>query len=471
MSRMHKRPMWRGTSMVLAIALSVVAGACGSSGSHKSGSDTSGQKQDVQLGQPLDDAQAAAAVKNVLGDIKVAAGSTTRGVNGKVIRIGGIGTVKDATGIEDYPGLCDGAKARFERANREGGVNGYRFEYVGCSDDGGNPARNRDLVRDYVDSKKVFALLPYTSGVSNQGPYLNENHVPYFGWGLSPDYCGWSDRQFGFSTTAAISCTSATRGKAFFSSVGVQTYLEGTKKDPHELKAAFVGSADAASSASIDAFEHIGKELGMDVVYAKTPIPGTGSPPLSDYTPVAQEIASSGANFVALSFGPGPIFGLVPALRASNFTGDILIFFSDERLAALANQLDHVYAMTPNFGSPAFKDKQFDVIRDDLKAIGSDAPAGGSGTLTSYAGADLFIKALSEVKGDLTTEALTGVLNRGFAYKPDGNAICPLRFPTDHVVPSNCASLLQFDGATKSIKPIIGLSEYGKNYLFPFSAR
>jgi branched-chain amino acid transport system substrate-binding protein len=443
--------------------------SCSGSGSGNGG--FSGSTGSNVVGVGLADADASQAAISQLGPVKVPSGATTRGISGKVITIGGVATIKDSTGVENYPGVCDGAKARFARANREGGVNGYTFNYVGCTDDGQNPQTNRDATQDMVTSKHVFALVPYTSGVSNQGAYLNQQRVPYLGWGISTDYCGWSDRQFGFSVTSAISCTSATGNKAFFSSVGISAYLAATKKAPSSVKAAFVGTGDHATVVSISAFRKIGKALGLDVVYAKTPLPGAGAPPLSDYTPIAQDVIASGANFVAIPTNPNVLFGLIGALKAGGYTGDIEMFFADSRLAALAGQLDKVYAMTPNFGSPQFPGAQWNAIKADLAAIGSKAPLDGSGTITSYASADLLIKAIGEVKGAVTAEAVSKVINGGgFSYQPAGNVICPSTWPAAHVVPSNCAAMVQFSGSTKSIVPVKDLAVYGKDYLFPLSA-
>ena len=412
--------------------------------------------------------EADGAARGELGPIEVPSGSTDRGVEGKVIRIGGVGTAKDAGGVDQLTGVCDGARARFERANREGGVNGYTIEYVGCTDDGQSPDRNREAVRELVEQKKVFAVIPYSSGVSDSGDYLNEKRVPYVGWGVSPgDYCGWTDRQFAFSVTQAISCTTAVPGKAFFSSIGLASYLKGAKRDPSSVKAAFVGSSDAASATSIDAFKQIGADLGMDVVYADTPIPGASAPPLADYTPVAQAVISSGADFVAIPGLPGPTLGVIGALKAGGYKGDVLIFFFDRRMEPLAQQLDGVYALSPNFGFSGFGGEIYDQVVDDLDAIGADVPVDGPGTLTSYGAADFFLQALEKVEGPLTAEALSKVINSGFEYSPPGTLLCPSLWPSSHVVSSNCAGLVRFDGGAGKIEPVLDPDSYGRVYLFP----
>ncbi|HQV56551.1 MAG TPA: ABC transporter substrate-binding protein [Ilumatobacteraceae bacterium] len=442
----------------------------GSASDTTTASTTSGTVE-VKEGVALTDEDAGKIASHLLGEYKPIDGNTVRGINGKVIRIGGVSTAKDERGVENYPGVCDGAKARFERANKEGGVNGYTFEYVGCQNDGQNPDTSAQQVKDMVEQEKVFALIPYTSVVSNQGDYLNEQRVPYFGWGLSPDYCGWNERQFAFAITGAISCMpEGLKNRSFFSSVGLETYVKGSKKAPKDIKAAFLGSSEYISAVSIDAFSQIGKSIGMDVVYAKTPLPGAGQPPLTDYSPVAQEIVASGANFVAVPGNPVPVIGLVPALKAAGYTGDVVMYFADARLLAVATQLDGVYAQGPNFGSVSFPSDTFKKIRADLDAIGSSAPEDGAGTLTSYGSAEMFINALKGVKGDLTAESLASVINSGFSNPQLGNAICGTEWPASHVVAGSCAALVRFQAEPKALTPIADLGPVGRVYLLPVKA-
>ncbi|WP_007509198.1 ABC transporter substrate-binding protein [Pseudofrankia saprophytica] len=449
-----------GLAGVAALVAAVTFASCSST------TDNGTSSAPVDLGKPMDAAAASKLAIEKAGPIEFATGDTVRGVNGKVITIGGVADVKDTTGIENFPGVCDGAKARFERANREGGVNGYTFSYAGCTDSGADPTTSKDAVTEMVEDKKVFGLVPFTATVSTVGDYLNDKHVPYFGWGISNDYCGWNNRQFGFSVTQAIACAGVLPGQTFYSSAGLESYLTGSGKKPADVSAAFIGSSVAAGASSVKSFAKMAVGLGMKAPYAKTPIPGPGAPPLSDYTPIARDIIASGANLVASTTPPAQIFPLVAALRSSGYTGDVLIYFADPRLAPLADQLDKAYAMTPNFGSGVFPSDTFKQIDADLKAVGSQADASASGTLTSYGAADLFLKAFAKINGSVTTEALAKVLNSGFDYPALGNALCGSTWPAGRVLGNDCAALVRFDGAKKAIVPIKDLQTFGHEYLF-----
>src|SRR5262249_21880129 len=50
-----------------------------------------------------------------------------------------------------YGGADVGARARFQRANDGGGVNGRTIDYLGSSDDGGDPAAGSTAVENSVE--------------------------------------------------------------------------------------------------------------------------------------------------------------------------------------------------------------------------------------------------------------------------------------------------------------------------------
>ncbi|MCB1513023.1 MAG: hypothetical protein KDJ36_19175, partial [Hyphomicrobiaceae bacterium] len=75
---------------------------------------------------------------SLFGRSKDEVAPTTRGVTADTIRVGGI---VSATIVEQelFTATCDGARARFERANRTDELS-RSIEIVGCHDDGADPA-------------------------------------------------------------------------------------------------------------------------------------------------------------------------------------------------------------------------------------------------------------------------------------------------------------------------------------------
>ena len=406
-----------------------------------------------------------ATVNETMGKLKVATGSTTRGVNGKTITIEGIASVTQG-GSPQFPGVCDGAAAAFAAANRQGGVNGYKINYIGCHDDGTVEATANQLTQQAVDQNHVFAIVPYASLVGTT-TLLNTDHVPYFGVGFNfAAFCGWNGVQFGFSVLSAEACLGSANGSTIYSDVSLASYLEAKKISGSSVRVAFVTQQLPGNEASLKIETLLAEHLGMKVVYAKAPIPGPESPQLTSYAPIAQQIVSSGANFVVDLASGESVLGVAGALKEASYTGGYLQFTITDSaylsVSAVAQALNQAYGQPPQVGSTAFPSKNLAVIARNLKAIGAK-PQINLGTLSSYASATLFLAALKRVTGTLTTEKVAAVLNNGFSYPGIPTAVCPSIWPAAHVAASSCSSMVQINGSR--LKPILRLGTWGSDYL------
>jgi ABC-type branched-subunit amino acid transport system substrate-binding protein len=436
--------------------------ACGSGGNSANGSDSNNTAA-AASGTLLSPDEAGKTLVAALGALPQQQGNTTRGIHGKVITIGGVGT-DTRSGQHTLPGLSDGAKARFARANREGGVNGYTFNYVGFTDDAGQPDKAQQGVQNLVEGKQVFAVVPYASGAGAVGDYLNKNKVPYFGW-LSQDYCGWADKPYAFSVLGQSSCAQVVPGKIVGSTSGLEAYLKASGKKPSDIKLALYGSSDAFTKPAMAATAAGAAALGIRVVYNVADLPSTTEPPLTDFTPIATRIIQSGANVVIANTSPPATLGVTGALKSNGFQGDYVLTFAAEALLqnpATAQTVDGAYG-TIGTGSIAFGADKVQQVTDDLRAIGSQAPVDGLGTVTTYWAADLFIQALKQVKGDLTAEKLADVLNLGgFTDQAIPGLTCAQVWPTGKALSASCGAAIMYDARSKKLQPKVELAPLGK---------
>jgi branched-chain amino acid transport system substrate-binding protein len=414
------------------------------------------------------------AIESKIGKIRIATGDTTRGITGKTITIAGLATIT-AQGQAIFPGMCDGARARFAQANREGGVDGYKINYVGCSDDGSDPSTNQLLTERAVAAQNVFALVPFAPLVANSatGSYLNAQHVPYFGFALSPDlYCGWSSLQFSFGVDGSESCLNAVPGFAIDGDNPIIEIKNAAKQAriSGPLKLALVAQQDPINEQDLTIFKKIAEIDGVQVVYAKAPLPGAASPPLTDYEPVVHSVLSTGANWIYLIAGGAPVIGYAAALKQANYTGGLLQpTFTDTtylQTAAVAQALNGTFGGLDTIGTPAQPTPEQAVVAADLRAIGSTASPAAIGTLISYASADLFLSALKQVKGALTAEKLAAVLNRGYTYPGIPGVVCPSTWPAAHVSGATCSAMVKLNGVNKSISLVQSLGTHGATYVF-----
>jgi branched-chain amino acid transport system substrate-binding protein len=421
---------------------------------------------------PLTDQQAGAVAKTILGPLHKVSGSTTRGISDKTITIAGISTETQG-GAPALQGGCAGTKARFARADRQGGVRGYKINYLGCSDDGGSAQTADQLIHKAVQQQNAFAIVPLSSVVSSaaDGEFLNASHELYFGTGLTPTYCGWNTAPFAFSSMESVGCT-VNSNKQFLSSFTISiynSYKAQKNVKPSSIKWALVSSNLPNDHAISNAQAAIAKTLGNKVTYNAWPEPAPGSPPVTDWGPVAEQIIQSGANAVELELVGQPAFELMGALKANGYQGDIEgVGFNAPgvlSVASLRSVVDGTLGEDSWTGSTVYPSPQMTQVQKDLTAIRSRLSPDNFPVLWGYQAADFFLQALAKTTGTLTEEKVANLINGGFTYTGYGTATGPSVWPQGHVTQSNFAGMELVNGKTGTTKAVIPLKQYGANYL------
>jgi branched-chain amino acid transport system substrate-binding protein len=422
---------------------------------------TAGQYYNI----PLTPAQGTAAIQALLPAYAPATGNTVRGVNGHTITIGGVAT-QTLGGVTANPGACQGAAARFAIANAQGGVNGYKINYVGCSDDGGSATTSQQDIENLVTHDNAFAVVPFSTFAASGAPtFLNAEHVPYFGWG-SANYCGWSGYQYAFSDIGAVAGVCSLPGFGTFEdAVAVYAYEKLLHKSPSSINLAIVGAT--GENFFTTGLEGSAKASGANIVYAGNPIPTPPAPPLTDYTPLALQLIHAKTNLI-LDFGDqtGGLIALKQALSANGYTGDILSpAITDATLSTktTAAGLNGVYATTLDVGLPN-TDAEWAQIKQAAQSVGASADYTSQAFVSSYAAADFFLKALARVTGPLTTEKLANAINDGYSYPGIPTVWCATgQWPYVRLYPqgAGCVAFGQVSAASRSLVQIGGLSLYG----------
>ncbi|MDQ2650997.1 MAG: ABC transporter substrate-binding protein, partial [Actinomycetota bacterium] len=111
-------------------------------------------------------------------------GGTGGGVavpRGEPIRLGSVGTTSGPIGGALAPGVR-AAQAWAAWVNANGGIAGHPVELI-VADDGGDPARHRSLVQQFVEDRGVVAFVHTTAALSGQSAvsYLEGKRVPVIG--------------------------------------------------------------------------------------------------------------------------------------------------------------------------------------------------------------------------------------------------------------------------------------------------
>ncbi|MBX6391580.1 MAG: ABC transporter substrate-binding protein [Frankia sp.] len=372
---------------------------------------------------------------------------TVRGVTDTTIRIGGIAALTSPSG--GYPGADIGAWARFERANREGGIHGRQIEYIGVKDDKEAGETNLQLVHQAVEQDKVFAIVPMLGAgfLPASSDYLDSQRVPSVGWGFMPGHCMGEEAGYAFGYNGCIQPPGATVVNTSLAKPIIDLLGEDTT-------VAIVSDDSANSTDGLKTVQAAFKAAGAEVVYAKANVPTTET---VDFTPFVRDVMTSDGgsapDLVVFNSLFANTVGISAGLRAAGYQGELLnyITYSPGLLEGspdIAAALDGSYVST-QFLPLEFGGDAIEQMRADVAAVDKDAPL-TLGTIQSYWMADVFVQMLEAVGRDLTPERFDEVINGGFTYEPTAKqpGIGPISFPKGHGEPSPCSALVRIQGTS-----------------------
>jgi ABC-type branched-subunit amino acid transport system substrate-binding protein len=357
------------------------------------------------------------------------------GVTATTIKVAGLGD------SFLYGGADIGAKARFQRANDAGGVNGRTIDYAGFSDDGGDPAAGTTVATKLVQQDQVFAVVPAVTPAFAAGRFLAQQKVPYFGWGLSSDFCG---NDYGFGFTGCLvpeGATSNAWGVLIAKVFGAQSagrtaaiVTEGSPSGQYELTALTAGVTSAK----------------LKVVYGKAAL---GVPATPDYGAVAKEVLAGNAgkapDAVFVVGNVSNVLGMQQALGAAGFLG----LFTNQieygpNLVAPANGAIVMTQTAPTESAPT--NPAMAQLIADVQKVAPGLPIDQS-VIAGYWSADLFLAAVQKAGKNLTRASLVKAANTNFTYKV-ANTVGPTTFPAAHSRPTPCGALVASTGTAYAVK-------------------
>ncbi|MEU2657892.1 ABC transporter substrate-binding protein [Streptomyces sp. NPDC007325] len=364
--------------------------------------------------------------------------SATRGVTADTIKVGGIVSMTTASGYSKKDTDL-GARARYDRANAEGGVNGRTITYLGAEDDGQDPARNLAAARKLVQQDQVFAVAPMSSVTFAGADFLDDRKVPTVGWGTLPSFCGPA-HIYGFN-----GCLVPTPGGTLN-----QTWPESLASvlgGARGKSVALIAGDNDAGTFGIRTFTQGFKAAGFQVPYAKAVVPATSMP--SDWSAYTKEILRSGpgghAPDAVISVMQTPYnIGLFTALKRSGYKG-VLSDPTDYDPGLLAKDatkqaLDgvHVLLQFQPFESDVPAMRQF---KEDIKkaAGGREIPL-NMHMLTGYMSADLFLSLAAKAGKDLTVESFQKAAD---GFSDTGTLVGDRALPKGKKESFGCGALVQ----------------------------
>ncbi|MET8986271.1 ABC transporter substrate-binding protein [Nonomuraea wenchangensis] len=367
-------------------------------------------------------------------------GDAAPGVTGTTVKVGGVLTKTSASGYSTKDAEI-GAKARFERANAEGGVHGRRIEFIGAEDDGQDAAKGDAAAKKLVQKDQVFALVPVHAPNFGGAAFLEQQGVPWFGWATGPQWCG-TRTGFGYN-----GCLAPKQGD------GSQTWWGRQMAEllgGAEGKTVYVQTSDSSGSkyggtTISQSFTAAGFELaGVD-----SGLPAAAPPP--DWLPYVNKIMTSddgGPPDVVVSVIAGTKFnvGLYGALKRAGYKG-VLTDATSYDVAILkdpasATALDGVIA-APMFEPFESTAPEIARLKQDVEKVAPGTPL-TQHLAIGYWAADIFLDLLGKTGSDLTRERFLATANGSYLYENPGFG--RIEYPKDHTEPNGCGALVKLEG-------------------------
>ncbi|NUU24473.1 MAG: ABC transporter substrate-binding protein [Streptomycetaceae bacterium] len=363
------------------------------------------------------------------------------GVTDTTIKVGGVNTKTTTFGFSQA-GVDIGFKARIERANAEGGVNGRTIKFVGIEDDNGDQAKSLAATRKLVEQEQVFAVAPVESIAFGGGGFLKQNNVPYLGWGYLPDFCD-NPIAFGFN-----GCLAPKPGSGATAGTAPYNALDQALGGAQGKTVAIIGADDPASKAVIELGRTSATKQGFTVTLADASLPQQQVP--TDWSPYVRKILGSNngkAPDVVVSMTNAPFnTGLFSALKASGYKGTLMesISYRDSLLqnpqtrdayqgVLISAQIEPLLAVT--MGARQMK--------ADLEKVAGPDFAWTQDMAIGYATADVFLAILKAAGRDLTRDGFVKAAQGLRIESPIGGEIS---FPEGHAGTNSCASLVRVEG-------------------------
>jgi ABC-type branched-subunit amino acid transport system substrate-binding protein len=364
--------------------------------------------------------------RHTVSEAAAAAATSARGVTRSSVVVGGL---VDASGAEV------GARARFERANRQGGVAGRRVRYVTTEVDGGDAAHDTASIEKL--GAEVFAVVPATSAVLDANALVRAG-LPFFG---PADALGWDANRLGFGFAGA-QATLETRVVDPSWGVQLRALLGRSQGDA----VAIVTDDSALGAARAEQARASLRASGFRVA---TPLSLPAPPaPVPDPVPVVTALmatppAAPPAALVLLA-SPATTGALARQLAMAGYTGTVatLQSFYQPSSPGLATGLTVLVPYAPLEQRTAANRR----LVADVHRVAPDA-AVTSAMISGYWAADQFLAALAKTGRTLTFSRFIAVTNGGQFRFAVPDTVGRSSWPAMHRRPVPCGALVQSDGA------------------------
>lgn len=340
---------------------------------------------------------------------------------GAPIVIGSVGTVSGVVGAAVGPGL-PAVQAFVAAVNAAGGLKGHPIKHL-YADDGGDPARHRQLVQQFVERDKVVAFVFNFAPLSGQSSveYLTQKRVPVLGEQASSEWFYESPMFFPQQSTGKVYVEAMLRGAA------AETIPEGKKK------LAILNCQEAQFCVDADKmWPGLAPKVGYELVFRRQ-----ASLAQPDYTAECLAARNAGADVFGLAMDGNAIGRIGSACTRVGFHP---VYFIHHGALLVEHAADpNVDGILSSLGLRAWFDSANPVVARYQKALAAYAPGQKpkDSSFMGWAAGELFQAAVNHAS-DPTTSA--GILEGLWAL--NGETLGDITYPIKYVREQNAPRTL-----------------------------
>jgi branched-chain amino acid transport system substrate-binding protein len=342
----------------------------------------------------------------------------TPSATGVPIVVGSVGTVSGVVGAAVGPGL-PAVQAFVAAVNAAGGLKGHPIKHL-YADDGGDPARHRQLVQQFVERDKVvafvfnFALLSGQSSVE----YLTQKRVPVLGEQASSEWFYESPMFFPQQSTGKVYVEAMLRGAA------AETIPQGKKK------LAILNCQEAQFCVDADKmWPGLAPKVGYELVFRRQ-----ASLAQPDYTAECLAARNAGADVFGLAMDGNAVGRIGSACARVGFHP---VYFIHHGALLVEHAADpNIDGILSTLGLRAWFDSANPVVARYQKALATYAPGqkAKDSSFMGWAAGELF-QATVDHAADPTTSA--GLLEGLWAINAEtlGDITYPIKYVREQNAP------------------------------------
>ncbi|HXY92326.1 MAG TPA: ABC transporter substrate-binding protein [Acidimicrobiia bacterium] len=341
-----------------------------------------------------------------------AAASSEEGVTNNSVKIGYIFSQTGVAG-STFQNADKGCKARIDRQNAAGGVNGRKIDVI-YSDD--QSANNLTVAQDLVQNKHVFAIMNNSSFAFSTYRWLQDHNIPQIGGGYDGTYYGDPGNQNIISALGNVFPQNGVTGD------GIPKIMKAM--GAHKVAALAYGVSPSSTAAAQSLIKYAVPATGLKKGYLNTTV-DFGS---TDVGPYVLGIKNDGADAVYLPLVANSNIAVAQQLAQNGVKMKSIVMATGYGQPLLDQPASKSFTpnivMATGWAPVELKTKATEQFQADLKKYTGYTGVPDFGIYTGYIDCDLVVLGLQHAGNPPTRQGFIDGLHTLGHFNPGGGLGC-----------------------------------------------